>query len=135
MVVKFLLDTNVWISYLKKPSSNIQARLSTIAPSDVATCSIVLSELLHGAEKYGNRDLRVATVRTMLSPFKCFSFDDVDAAHYAAIRQSLELGGKIIGPYDLQIASICLRHGFILVTNNVSEFARVAGLQIEDWSL
>ena len=99
MVVQYLLDTNVWISYLKKPNSNIQARLSTIAPSDVATCSIVLSELLHGAEKYGNRNQRVATVRAMLSPFKCVPFDDVDAAQYAAIRQNLELGGKIIGPY------------------------------------
>ena len=68
MVVQFLLDTNVWISYLKKPSSNIQARLSTIAPSDVATCSIVLSELLHGAEKYGNRNQRVAGESRLYDP-------------------------------------------------------------------
>jgi len=28
-----------------------------------------------------------------------------------------------IGRYDLQIAAICVRHGFILVTSNVGEFS------------
>jgi tRNA(fMet)-specific endonuclease VapC len=132
--MQYLLDTNAWILYLKKPGSKIQARLSTYSPTDVVTCSIVLSELLHGAEKYGNRDRRVAMVRTLLSPFQCVSFDDIDAAQYAILRHDLELRGQVIGPYDLQIAAICLRHSFVLVTSNVSEFARVAGLQIEDWS-
>ncbi len=132
--MQYLLDTNAWIVYLKKPSSKIQARLSTVSPGDVVTCSIVLSELLHGAEKYGNRSQRVATVRALLSPFQCFSFDDADAAQYAILRHDLELRGQVIGPYDLQIAAICLRHQFVLVTSNVSEFARVAGLQVEDWS-
>lgn len=134
MVMQYLLDTNAWILYLKKPDSKIQGRLSTISPNDVVTCAIVLSELLHGAEKYGNRKQRVATVLALLSPFPCFPFDDADAAQYALTRHNLELGGQVIGPYDLQIAAICLRHGFVLVTSNISEFARVAGLQVEDWS-
>lgn len=73
-------------------------------------------------------------VTTLLEPFQCVSFDDVDAAQYATLRHDLELKGQVIGPYDLQIAAICLRHSFTLVTSNVSEFARVAGLRIEDWS-
>jgi tRNA(fMet)-specific endonuclease VapC len=57
-------------------------------------------------------------------------FDEVDATYYATIRHELEFQGQIIGPYDLQIAAICLRHGFVLVTNNVSEFSRVSGLKV-----
>ena len=91
MVIQYLLDTNAWILYLKKPGSKIQARPSNYSPNDVATCSIVLSELLHGAEKYGNRNQRVAMVRTFLSPFQCFSFDDVDAAQYAILRHGSKL--------------------------------------------
>lgn len=132
--MQFMLDTNAWILYLKKPGSKIQARLSSVSPSSVVTCSIVLSELLHGAKKYGNPSLRVAMVRSLLSPFQCVPFDESDAAQYASLRHDLEVRGQVIGPYDLQIAAICLRHGFVLVTNNVSEFARVAGLQVEDWS-
>jgi tRNA(fMet)-specific endonuclease VapC len=132
--MRYLLDTNVWIQYLKKPASKIQARLLTVSPNDVVTCSIVLSELLHGAEKYGDRNKRIATVQALLSPFHCVPFDDADAFQYARIRHGLELNGQVIGPYDLQIAAICLRHSFVLVTSNVSEFARVSGLLVEDWS-
>ncbi|MFN5273489.1 MAG: type II toxin-antitoxin system VapC family toxin [Planctomycetota bacterium] len=54
MVTQYLLDTNAWIHYLKDPASSIRARLATISPRQVVTCSVVLSELLRGAQKYGN---------------------------------------------------------------------------------
>jgi predicted nucleic acid-binding protein len=46
MVTQYLLDTNAWIHYLKDPASSIRARLATISPRYVVTCSVVLSELL-----------------------------------------------------------------------------------------
>lgn len=64
----YLPDTNVWIHYLKQPGSPIHAKLATLQPADVVTCSIVRSELLHGAEKYGDRNRRVATVNQTLAP-------------------------------------------------------------------
>lgn len=132
--MRYLLDTNAWIIYLKDPDSGVRKRLLTVSPQDIVTCSIVLSELLHGAEKYGNRLKRVATVQTLLAPFLCLPFDESDAAHYASLRHDLEVRGEVIGPYDLQIAAICLRHQFTLVTNNVSEFGRIDRLIVEDWS-
>jgi tRNA(fMet)-specific endonuclease VapC len=129
----YLLDTNAWIHYLKQPGSPIQSRLSGLHPDDVVTCSVVRAELLHGAEKYGDRSRRVATVNATLAPFASVPFDDDDAVAYARIRHELETGGQVIGPYDLQIAAICIRHGFVLVTSNVGEFSRVSGLVIEDW--
>ena len=53
--MQYLLDTNAWIVYLKDPNSSIRPKLASISPKQVVTCSVVLSELLHGAEKYGNR--------------------------------------------------------------------------------
>ena len=130
----FLLDTNSWIHYLKHPDSPIRARLQALQPIDVVSCSVVRAELLHGAEKYGNRERRVAMVLQALSPFASLSFDDATAARYAEIRHALEIVGQTIGPYDLQIAAICVHHGLTLVTSNIHEFSRVTGLQIEDWS-
>jgi predicted nucleic acid-binding protein len=52
--MQYLLDTNAWIIYLKDPNSSIRAKLASISPQQVVTCSAVLSELLHGAEKYGS---------------------------------------------------------------------------------
>ncbi len=132
--MRYLLDTNAWIIYLKNPASGVRSRLLSMSPQDVLTCSIVLSELLHGAEKYGNRLKRVATVRTLLAPFQCLPFDEADAIYYASLRHDLESRGEVIGPYDLQIAAICLRHQLTLVTGNVSEFSRIHGLVVQDWS-
>lgn len=133
MVMPYLPDTNVWIHYLKRSGSPIRAKLATLQPANIVTCSIVRSELLHGAEKYGDRNRRVTTVSQMLTPFKSVPFDDEDAVEYARIRHELETAGLVIGPYDLQIAAICVRHGFTLVTSNVGEFSRVRGLTVEDW--
>jgi tRNA(fMet)-specific endonuclease VapC len=129
----YLLDTNVWIDYLKHPSSAIHAKLTALQPQDVVTCAIVRSELLHGAAKYGNSARRVAVVNRTLAPFQSLPFDDEDAVEYARIRHELETDGVVIGPYDLQIAAICIRHGLILVTSNVGEFSRVQGLVVENW--
>ena len=129
----YLLDTNSWIHYLKHTNSPIRAKLQTLQPVDVVSCSVVRAELLHGAEKYGNRDRRVATVIQTLAPFRSFAFDDETASRYALLRHSLEIAGLTIGPYDLQIASICQLHQLTLVTNNTSEFSRVSGLTLEDW--
>jgi tRNA(fMet)-specific endonuclease VapC len=129
----YLLDTNSWIHYLKHADSPIRTRLQALQPGDVVSCSVVRAELFHGAEKYGNRDRRVATVHQTLSPFASFPFDDEAAARYAIIRHVLEITGQTIGPYDLQIAAICLQHGLTLVTSNVGEFSRVNGLQVENW--
>jgi tRNA(fMet)-specific endonuclease VapC len=131
--MRYLLDTNAWIRYLKDPSSSIRSRLSALRPTDIVTCSIVRSELLHGAEKYGNRARRISLVQTTLAPFASFPFDDQDASEYGKLRHSLELAGTVIGPYDLQIAAICLRHGVTLVTHNEREFSRVNGLKVADW--
>ena len=129
----YLLDTNSWIHFLKHHDSTIRSRLQILQPNDVASCSVVRGELLHGAEKYGNRDRRVAIVVQTLAPFESFPFDDEAAAIFGRLRHNLEVAGQTIGPYDLQIAAICLARGLTLVTSNTGEFARVEGLSVEDW--
>lgn len=132
--MRYLLDTNIWIFYLKNASSPVGARLRTTSACDIAVCSIVWAELLYGARKYAKREDRVARVELTLSPFVSLAFDDTAARSYAEIRDTLESQGQIIGPNDLMIASIALTHRLTLVSNN-AEFQRVAGLQIEDWSI
>lgn len=129
----YLLDTNVWIDYLKNPGSPVHVKLAALKPENIVTCSIVRRELLHGAEKYGNRSRRIALVNQTLTPFRSLPFDDADAEIYAKIRHELETAGIRIGPYDLQIAAICVRHALVLVTANTREISRVLGLTIEDW--
>jgi tRNA(fMet)-specific endonuclease VapC len=129
----WLLDTNAWITYLKTPQSSISARLRSIQPSDVVLCSVVKAELLHGAEKYGNRERRPGILRTLFAPHASLPFDDAAAGVYGRIRHELESSGTVIGPNDLMIAAIALAGNHTLVTHNTAEFSRVTGLTIEDW--
>jgi tRNA(fMet)-specific endonuclease VapC len=131
--MRYLLDTNTWIYYLKHAESPVETRLRGTPAGEIAVCSIVWAELLHGARKYERRDERVERVERTLGPYRSLPFDDAAARRYAEIRDSLESRGEVIGPNDLFIASIALTHGLILVTND-REFSRVEGLTIEDWS-
>jgi tRNA(fMet)-specific endonuclease VapC len=36
---------------------------------------------------------------------------------------------------DLRIASIAFSHGLIVLTRNLRDFSKVAGLVIEDWTI
>lgn len=132
--MRYLLDTNAWIHYLKDQGSPVEARLRRTNAADVAVCSVVWAELLHGARKYGKREERIARVERTLGPYPSLPFDDKAARRYAEIRDDLETRGQIIGPNDLLIAAIAVTHNLTVVTNN-EEFRRVRGLKVEDWSI
>ena len=110
----------------------MEDRLRQTPARDIAVCSVVWAELLHGARKYGRREERVAKVERTLSPFRSLPFDDAAARHYARIRDDLETRGAIIGPNDLLIAAIALANDLTLVTRD-HEFSRIVGLRTEDW--
>jgi tRNA(fMet)-specific endonuclease VapC len=130
----WLLDTNIWIHYLRNPDSLVRAALERHTPAEIVACAVVKAELLHGAMKYGAPERRLAVVREALALYRSLPFDDAAAEHYARIRDELEHAGGRIGPHDLLIAAICLTHGCVLVTSNLAEFRRVSGLQVEDWT-
>jgi tRNA(fMet)-specific endonuclease VapC len=129
----FLLDTNAWVVYLKSVQSPIRSRLERLSPADVILFSVVKAELLHGAQKYGNRECRLKILAEAFAPYASLSFDDAAAVSYANIRHELELTGNVIGPNDLMIAAIAQANDLTLVTHNTAEFRRITPLQIEDW--
>lgn len=131
---RYLLDTNIWILLLKQPPVPLRTRLKQQLPDGILVCSVVKAELWHGARKYQKPDERLATVDALLAPYVSLPFDDSAARHYADIRHHLESRGQTIGPNDLQIAAICLAHDLTLVSTNTSEFRRVPGLKVEDWT-
>ena len=129
----FLLDTNVWVTYLRGKNPQVRQRLATKSAHEVALCSVVLGELLYGTLRSVNSSKNRTAVNGLIAPFACLPFDEAAADQFAAIRRHLETLGTPIGPYDLQIAAIALAHGCTLVTHNTVEFSRVPNLPLEDW--
>ena len=132
--MRYLLDSNIWIEVLKAKRVRLVDRFTRTRIDEMATCSPVRAELMHGAEKYVDVEVRKEVVARALGKVVSLPFDDRCADRYGIIRRDLERRRCIIGPYDLQIAAIALVHDLTVATENVEEFARVHGLKVEYWS-
>jgi tRNA(fMet)-specific endonuclease VapC len=100
----------------------------------VALCSVVKAELYYGAYKSQQRTQTLARLERFIRNFHSYTFDDAAADVYGRIRADLAAQGTPIGPNDLMIAATALANNLIVVTHNTREFARVAGLSLEDWT-
>lgn len=129
----YLLDTNACIQVLNRTSAALVARLAERDPSEVRLCSVVKAELVYGARRSRRVTENLKLLRRFFAPFDSLPFDDRCAEEYGSIRSELEAQGEPIGPNDLLIAAIARAHKAVLVTHNLGEFSRVAGLAVEDW--
>jgi len=129
----YFLDTNTCIYFLNGKYSSIKDKILSTPPNAIAIPTIVKAELLLGAYKSKNKTVNLEKVEQFLEPFEIISFVDLMTYVYAEIRTSTESLGITIGPNDLFIASIVKFHEGVLVTNNVKEFERIDGLQIDNW--
>ena len=133
--MKYLLDTNVCIEYLRKRNPLLTARMSGVPQQDKYLCPIVLGELYFGAYRSARPLDGLAQVEAFARRFVILPFDERAAQKYGELRADLSSRGQIIGPYDLQIAAIALIQGVTLVTHNTREFSRVTGLSLDDWAI
>ena len=135
--MNYLLDTNAVIALLKDQPPNVRNRLRRLVRPGVsiAVSTIVLYELWYGVARSQRRRENAERLRVFLSGnIDVARFDEDDAVTAGDLRAALEAAGTPIGPYDLLIAAQALRSSATLVTANVSEFARVRGLDWQDWT-
>ena len=131
-MLRYLLDTNTVIHVLKRRPVELLATFNDNA-SRMAISSITLAELLHGAEKSSRVSENLAVVEDFCSRLDVLPYGPKAAQHYGAIRAALEKRGQPIGVNDIHIAAHARSEGLVLVTNNVGEFVRVPGLEVENW--
>src|SRR5260370_22577984 len=131
----YLLDTNVWVQFLRNRNALVVKRIRAHQPSEIRVCSITAGELYVGCLKSSKPAVNRAKVDAVLAPYICLPFDMATADEYAEIRHHLEKQGTPIGPYDMQIAAMARVNGFTLVSHNTGEFSRVPGLLLEDWEI
>ena len=132
MTTRFLLDTNVLSQLIRDPRGPVATRLATAGDAQVFTSVVVASELRFGASKKGSTVL-TDRVNQLLASIEVAPLEVGVDRIYADIRNALESTGQLIGANDLFIAAHALEQEATLVTDNVAEFQRVPGLQIENW--
>lgn len=130
--MRYVLDTNTCI-YALKLQGRVVERMREHGPSEIVITIITLAELWSGAHKSARRAAVRREVDAFLDPFEMLPFDREAADSYSRVRFDLERTGRPIGERDLLIASIALSRDLTVVTHNLGEFARVPGLETEDW--
>jgi len=95
---------------------------------------ITYAELLKGAERSTRKAQVLLQIKqlTQLIPAQ-YNTNHSLCEHYAGQFTLLKEAGTSIGANDLWIACHALSLDAILVTHNVREFERIAGLKLEDW--
>ena len=129
-----LLDTNA-ISDLMRDHAQVKARVGKHADA------IMTSVMAVGEIHYGLGRLPVGKKRTdlevraqaILAALHIQPITAEIASTYGRLKSALEIQGLNLDDNDLWIAATAITHGNLLVTRD-QIFARVAGLQIEDWS-
>lgn len=128
----YALDTNSVI-YFFKGLGKVSTRFLGTPPREIGLPAVVLYELELGIAKSSAPETRRAQLEELVRRIEILPFGAGEARTTARIRAELERAGTPIGPMDFLIAGTAMHHGATLVTHNVKEFSRVAGLSLEDW--
>jgi tRNA(fMet)-specific endonuclease VapC len=131
--VPYLLDTNVCVDYLNGRFPEVVSRIQAVSPDDLCTSSVVAAELRYGADRSKQPKRNHARIDDLLRELRCLAFDEASARLFGRVRAQLEGRGTPIGPYDMMIAAHALFLRCTLVTDNLEEFRRVSGLEVENW--
>jgi tRNA(fMet)-specific endonuclease VapC len=134
MGLTHLLDTNICVAVIRMRSPRVLAQLQKMTPGSVGVSIITVSELQFGAAKSQNPLRNRSALEQFLLPLEILDYDSAAASAYGEVRARLEKIGTPIGPLDTLIAAHARSLNVTVVTNNVSEFRRVPGLKVEDWT-
>lgn len=131
---RYLLDTNICIYIAKHKPAAVRERFSRHDSRDLAISVVTLGELRFGAEKSQAREQALSVIETLCRRVTVSELPLAAGEHYGQIRAELQRAGQVIGSNDLWLAAHARAAGWVLVSNNLREFARVPGLSVENWA-
>jgi len=134
--VTYLLDTTTF-SALMRRDAKVRARVAALAPTDRAViCAITRGEVLYGLVRLPEGKRRSALEAEAIYLFgqvMCVPVPEAAADQYASIKREAERQGTPLDENDLWIAATARALGAVVVTTD-SDFQRLSGLDIEDWT-
>jgi tRNA(fMet)-specific endonuclease VapC len=131
-VKKYLLDTNICIYFLKG-QFDLYQKIQAIGEENCLLSEITIAELKYGAENSTQKEKNRKNLEAFQSKFGILPiFPALDI--FAREKSRLKTKGKILDDFDLLIGATAICNDLVLVTKNVSDFDRLEGVIIEDWT-
>ena len=128
---QYLLDTNICIFFLRG-LYDVPQRLEQIGRRNCHISEITVGELLYGAACSIQKEKHLRQVNELISLFAVEPIYPVLPV-FADTKAQLRKQGTMIDYFDLLIGATALKHGMVLVTENVKHLSRVPGITLENW--
>lgn len=129
---KFLLDTNICIYFLKG-QYNLYDKINSVGLENCYISEITLAELKFGVENSEQIEKNTMVLEKFKKQFTILPiFGALDV--YAKQKAKLKAKGKILDDFDLLIGATAIANDLILITKNTTDFIRMDGLEMEDWT-
>jgi tRNA(fMet)-specific endonuclease VapC len=131
----YLFDTDTITNIFKKrPSKNLFKKLKKLDRSKQFISTITIYEIIYGAFKSPQPEYHTGKLEQILLPsVNIVGFDIKSSYICGKLHAELEQKGQSLSLADLQIASIAIANGLILVTGNTKHFERIKVLKVENW--
>ena len=129
---KYLLDTNICIYFLKG-QFDLGNKIEKIGDEKIFISEITVAEMKYGIAKSNLKESNKIVYEDFFDKFKVLPiFPALDV--YAEEKSRLKTIGKSLDDFDLLIGSTAIYYDLTLITRNVSDFDRMNGIRIEDWT-
>ena len=132
----FMLDTDTCIFLMRGESQTLAVKVQSVPLQQQVMSAVTFAELTYGvqASAVAKRKQNQAVLDSLALHLAVLYWPQEAAKHYAEIRADLKKRGAQLGAADLIIAAHARAMGAVIVTNNVKDFGRVKGLQVENWT-
>lgn len=129
---KFLLDTNICI-YLLKGLYNLDKKIEEVGITNCFISEITIAELKFGVENSRDIIRNSKVLEEFINKFAILPvFTSLDI--YAKEKARLRKTGTPVEDFDLLIGATAIFNNLVLATKNISDFKRISGIFIEDWT-
>lgn len=130
-MIKYLLDTNICIYFLKN-LYGVPEKIKAIGNKNCFISDITLVELYYGASNSGHKEQKMRGVKAIEKYFTVISIQKA-LENFGDNKAYLKKQGNLIDDFDLLIGSTAVACDLIMVTENVKHLERIPKIQIENW--
>ena len=127
----YLLDTNICVEFLAANPRVIE-RLKALDRAQVYLSAVTIGEMAYGAMRSSRPAQEVLRLHRLMADAAVLPIDAHTALEYGNLKAQLSAIGQLLEDNGLFIASSAISRGLTLVTHDKG-FARIAGLNTEDW--
>jgi len=133
MEPKTLLDTDVLSGLMRKTPAALKRAKGYLADHRHLTISLITRfEILRGL-KAKRATAQLAAFDSFCTSNEVLPITDEVIVRAADVYAELHIHGQLIPDADILIAATAMENNLVLATNNLTDFGRIADLQIDNW--